>query len=208
METIEKMALSANGNGDIYESLISSGVYNKLLLRGVEYLQVVSVDNILSKISDPTFFGLVKTNNVDLGVKVISKKHDFENVGVFCEINDKLDVIEYSEIGEKMASQKDDNNERIYDCANISSYIFNLKAMHDCAIKYKLDYHIARKNIKTDLGAVKGIKLELFIFDLFRYFNTYVIAKVERKYEFSPIKNKVGEDSPETAIRDYKLNQV
>lgn len=206
METETKMSLSANGNGDIYESLISSGVYDKLITQGVEYLQIVSIDNILSKISDPIFFGLVKMQNVELGVKAIAKKHDFENVGVFCEIDDKLNIIEYSEIGEKMASQKDDNNNRIFDCANISSYIIKLKAMYNCATKYKIDYHIARKNIKTNKEIVKGIKLELFIFDLFRYFNTYVIAKVDRNFEFSPIKNKIGEDSPETAIRDYKFN--
>ena len=205
METETKMSLYANGNGDMYESLISSGVYNKLLSRGVKYLQVISVDNILSKIADPSFFGLIEVKNVKLGVKAIAKKHDFENVGVFCDVNNKLDVVEYSEIGEKSASQKDCNNNRIFDCANISSYIFNLDAMYDCTIKNKLDYHIARKNIKTNYGTVQGIKLELFIFDLFKYFDTYIIAKVDRKYEFIPIKNKVGEDSPNTAVEDYNI---
>jgi UDP-N-acetylglucosamine pyrophosphorylase len=201
MESKNKMSMSANGNGDMYYSLISSGVYDQLVDKGVEYLQVVTVDNILSKIADPAFFGL--TENVDLSVKVMSKQFDHESVGVFVLFDFCLGVIEYSEMNKEMAEHKDDNGERVFDHANIGSYVFRLNKIKEYIDKEKLPYHIARKKIDSVNGKVDGIKLEMFMFDLFKHFDLYTIAKVNRHEEFSPIKNATGVDSPETAVRDF-----
>jgi UDP-N-acetylglucosamine/UDP-N-acetylgalactosamine diphosphorylase len=201
------ISMSPNGNGDIYLSFKSSGIYDKFLKKGIKYVQITNVDNILSKIADPTFFGLIDKENVDLAVKTINKKSDTESVGVFGIINNKLNVIEYSEIGEELAKKKNDNNERLYDCANIGIYVFNLQNLNKYIEQYKIspEYHIARKKITCNLVPEKkidGIKLELFIFDIFKYIDSYKIIKVNRNQEYSPIKNKFGDDSPESAVRD------
>jgi UDP-N-acetylglucosamine pyrophosphorylase len=201
------VSMSPNGNGDIYLSFRSSGIYNKFLEKGIKYIQITNVDNILSKIADPTFFGLIDKENVDLAVKTINKKSDAESVGVFGIINNKLNVIEYSEIGEELAKKRNDENRRLYDCANIGIYVFNLLNLNNYIEKYNnsLEYHIARKKITCNLVPEKkidGIKLELFIFDIFKYFDSYKIVKVKRDQEYSPIKNKFGDDSSETAVRD------
>ncbi len=47
-----------------------------------------------------------------------------------------------------------------------------------------------------------GIKLEMFIFDVFPFAKNFKVVQVERNQEFSPLKNKDGADSPETSKRD------
>jgi UDP-N-acetylglucosamine/UDP-N-acetylgalactosamine diphosphorylase len=201
IESENKISMSANGNGDLYFSLIKSGIYDKLIKKNIEYLQIIAVDNILSKIADPAFFGLA--GNHDLAVKVISKNSDYESVGVFALLDGKLGVVEYSEIGKDLAELKNENGERVFDCANIGSHIFKLNKIKEKIELTKMYYHIAKKKIQSKDGKIDGIKLELFIFDLFKEFDSYVIAKVKREEEYSPIKNALGDNSPETAVKAY-----
>jgi len=64
-----------------------------------------------------------------------------------------------------------------------------------------LGYHVAVKDVKTEAGTVKGLKLEKFIFDAFPYAKKTCLLEVEREAEFAPVKNAFGadKDSPDTA---------
>lgn len=46
-----------------------------------------------------------------------------------------------------------------------------------------------------------GYKLEQFIFDYFPLADEMTVLVMDRMEEFAPVKNKTGEDSPETARR-------
>jgi UDP-N-acetylglucosamine pyrophosphorylase len=201
------ISMSPNGNGDVYFSFKKSGIFDEFLKCGIKYIQISNIDNILSNIADPAFFGLIDDENTDLAVKTINKLSDYESVGVFGLIDNKLNVIEYSEIGKELAEKKNSDNERLYNCANIGLYVFNLQNLNKYIEEYEknIEYHIANKKIKCNLVAEKkvdGIKLELFIFDIFKYVKSYKLVKVLRSQEYSPIKNKNGLDSPETAVQD------
>ena len=73
--------------------------------------------------------------------------------------------------------------------------------------KFSLPYHTAIKeieclDIKADVhtpNKIKGIKFEMFIFDALRFAERSVTLEVSRQEEFSPVKNKAGADSAETA---------
>jgi UDP-N-acetylglucosamine/UDP-N-acetylgalactosamine diphosphorylase len=49
-----------------------------------------------------------------------------------------------------------------------------------------------------------GMKLEMFIFDVFPYTQNFSVLEVARNEEFSPLKNApgTGSDDPETSRRD------
>ena len=46
-------------------------------------------------------------------------------------------------------------------------------------------------------------KFEAFLFDAFSTVDNMSILRVKREDEFAPVKNKTGNDSPETAVKLY-----
>ena len=89
------------------------------------WLNVFGVDNVLARIADPAFLGAVITEHKSAAVKAVLKKNPSENVGVVCEKNGHPSIIEYFELGEKMAAQRDENGELLY-CAGVTvNYLFN-----------------------------------------------------------------------------------
>ena len=82
----------------------------------------------------------------------------------------------------------------------------------------KLPYHTAVKKAKylDENGKLiegtepNAYKFEMFIFDSYELFDDVVVLRVKREEEFAPIKNAVGQDSPETARKLYKdyMNKV
>jgi UDP-N-acetylglucosamine pyrophosphorylase len=74
-----------------------------------------------------------------------------------------------------------------------------------------LPYHVAVKKTKfvDENGLIvtpekpNAYKFEAFIFDAFSYFDEVAILRVKREDEFAPVKNKEGQDSPETARTLY-----
>jgi UDP-N-acetylglucosamine/UDP-N-acetylgalactosamine diphosphorylase len=126
--------------------------------------------------------------------------------------NDKFSVVEYSEIGDALAKTTDDKGALVYNAANIANHFYSLGFLKRIeGLEDELTYHIARKKIShVDLEtgdlvvptASNGIKLELFIFDVFPFSEHMSVLEVERASEFSPLKNKTGPDSAESSRRD------
>jgi len=62
--------------------------------------------------------------------------------------------------------------------------------------------YIDEKGNEIKPEQVNGIKLEMFIFDVFPYAKKFVALEVLREDEFSPLKNAKGADSPVTTRND------
>jgi UDP-N-acetylglucosamine/UDP-N-acetylgalactosamine diphosphorylase len=97
---------------------------------------------------------------------------------------------------------------------NIATHIFDCKFLErENMGGFRLPYHIAEKNIPyidPDGHLItpeekNGIKFETFVFDALMDVNQSVCIEVERQEEFSPLKNKEGENSSET-VRIALLN--
>ena len=201
---------ASDGNGSIYKSLKNDGILEDMKKNNVEWVFVGGVDNILLKIVDPLLVGLTISQNNKIASKSVIKANPREKAGVFCKIDGKPGIIEYSELPEEMIEEVDEHGDLVYGDVNILSHLFNIEALQELAEK-DLPYHIAEKksNYLDENGNLvvpngKNVyKFESFIFDAFSNYDDMSILRVKREEEFAPIKNAEGNDSPETATKLY-----
>ena len=201
---------AADGHGGIFQSMLKDGVIYDMKARGIEWVFIGGVDNVLVKMVDPVLIGLAEEKHVLAAGKSIVKAGPKEKVGVFCKKNGKPSVIEYSEISEEMAAETNDDGELKYGESHILCNLFNIKAIEKIS-EMELPYHIAFKKAKyldKDGKIViptepNAYKFESFLFDAFESLDDMAILRVKREDEFAPVKNAEGVDSPETARKLY-----
>lgn len=198
-----KILMASSGHGNVFKAMLKNNIFKNLKKKKIKWLLITGIDNILMKPVDLFSLGfLVKNKRSCLG-KSTYKLVPEEKMGIFCKNNGKIDVIEYSEIDDKILNAKDKNGILLYNDAHLLWNIYNVKKIKKIANK-KIPYHVALKNINNKKECNKKIyKLESFIFDFFHYFNDMIVLRVNRDEEFAPIKNKRGTDCPETAYKLY-----
>ena len=203
--------LASDGNGGTFASLRTSGALANMKERGIEWVFIGGVDNVLLKMADTTLLGLAIEQNVQIASKSIVKANPKERVGVFCKMNGHPKVIEYSELPEKMAEEVNSNGELKYGESHIMCNLFTIDAVEKIS-KEPLIYHKAlKKNPYLDETGKEIIpqtensyKFESFIFDAFPFFDDIAILRGKREEDFAPVKNKEGIDSPKTAKELYE----
>ncbi len=203
---------ASDGNGGIYQAMEKHGILADMQQKGVEWIFIGGVDNILLNPVDPTLLGLTIVENNTIASKSVVKTNPKERVGVFCKINGKPKVIEYTELPEEMAEEVDENGELMYGEVNILSHLYHISALQQFS-KDKLPYHVAFKKASykdvegnwVEVTEPNAYKFEAFIFDAFEQCDNMSILRVKREDEFAPIKNANEKqvDCPDTAKKLY-----
>ncbi|RDX51147.1 nucleotide-diphospho-sugar transferase [Lentinus brumalis] len=221
LETRSRVAVAPDGNGGLYAALrkpLSSDkshtVLSDLERRKIQYVHSYCVDNCLVRIADPVFLGYCIQKQADCAAKVVPKSHPTESVGVIARRGDKFSVVEYSEISKEQAERRTPTGELAFRAGNIANHFYTTSFLKDVeSFEEELAFHIARKKIPhvdlTTGETVKptkpnGMKLEMFVFDVFPFTKHFAVLEVARAEEFSPLKNApgTGSDDPETSRRD------
>ncbi|XP_068513218.1 UDP-N-acetylhexosamine pyrophosphorylase-like protein 1 isoform X4 [Anas acuta] len=171
LEDKGKIAMAPDGNGGLYRALVDNKILDDMKQRGIQYVHVYCVDNILVKMADPVFIGFCVTKGADCGAKssvlclqVVEKAYPTEPVGVVCRVDGVYQVVEYSEISPETAQLQSPNGGLVYSTGNICNHFFTVEFLQMVA-------------------------------------QNFVAFEVLREEEFSPLKNAdtADKDTPTTA---------
>ena len=202
---------ASNGNGALFTCMIKCGILAEMEKKGIEWIFIGSVDNVLLKNVDTLLLGLTINKNDLIGTKTVLKSSPEERVGVFAKQKNRVRVIEYTEIPEDIAKLTYDDGELVFGESHIMCNLFNINALKKCSTK-DLEYHVAFKKacyLDENKELIipehpNAYKFEQFIFDSFKLFDNIAILRGKREEDFAPVKNKEGEDSPKTAKKLYE----
>ncbi len=206
MESNTMAAMSPNGNGGWFGSMVRAGLLADLHDRGIEWLNVFAVDNCLQRIADPLFVGATIACGCESGAKVVRKATPDERVGVLCTEDGRPSIAEYYEMTEEMATARGENGDLLYGFGVILNYLFSEKKLEEIA-DARMPIHVVEKKIPyrdTDGVIVtpetpNGYKFETLVLDMVHMMEDCVPYEVVREREFAPIKNLHGVDSLDSA---------
>ncbi|MBO5144068.1 MAG: UDPGP type 1 family protein [Lachnospiraceae bacterium] len=215
MESADSLSLSPNGNGGWFYSMAVSGVLQDVKARGIEWLNIFAVDNVLQRIADPVFVGATLDSGCVSGAKVVRKADPNEKVGVLCLEDGKPSIVEYYEMTEEIINSREENGELSYNFGVILNYLFRVDKL-ESIMNEKMPVHVVEKKIPyiNEKGEYikpetpNGYKFELLVLDMIHLLDDCLSFEVVRDYEFAPIKNKTGVDSVESAQALLKKNGV
>ncbi|EUD67733.1 hypothetical protein C922_01922 [Plasmodium inui San Antonio 1] len=202
---------SPGGNGALFNALGKNEIIDDMVRKNIKYVQIVSIDNVLNKISDPVLIGFCSLFNCDIANKAV-KMEDVGSMGIFClkrprkeeppdnTIKNEFSVCEYTEMNEYILS-----NPELFTYGNICHHIFSLPFLQQI-VNGKLYndmklHRIVRTKEYHNFGEGKDGEsplatsssplycYEYFIFDVFKYAKRILSLEVSREDEFYPIKS-------------------
>lgn len=201
---------ASDGNGSIFKSMYIKGVLEDMKTKGIEWVYIGSIDNVLLKMVDTLLMGVAIKEGSEIATRSIFKNCPTERIGSLCIQDGKVKVIEYSELPQDMIEAKDEDGEILFGESHVMCNLFSIKALEKISLQ-NLQYHKAHKKYSyldengklVEPEEPNAYKFEYFIFDSFEFFNQISIVRGKREEDFAPVKNKEGVDSPATASKLY-----
>lgn len=215
LEEKGRLATSPNGNGGWYTSMIKAGLNKDMEAKGVKWLNIFAVDNVLQRIADPAFLGATILGNYQGGSKVVRKVEPQERMGLLCLEDGKPSIVEYYEMSKEMSEAKAEDGSLLYKFGVTLNYLFSVEKLNEI-VNNQLSVHVVEKKIPyiaEDGNLVSptepnGYKFELLILDMVHMMDNNLAFECEREKEFAPIKNLHGTDSVDSARELLKKNGV
>jgi UDP-N-acetylglucosamine/UDP-N-acetylgalactosamine diphosphorylase len=219
LDAPDHIFMNPNGHGGTLTALAKSGALADMRRRGLEEVFYFQVDNVLLQMCDPLFIGYHAAAGADMSAKVCAKRDPHEKVGVIGRVIDpatgqpgKLKVVEYSDMSHADKEARLPDGTLKYNAGSIAIHLFKTAFIaRESNGGTKLPWHVAHKQIPyldangklIQPDQPNGYKFETFIFDALSDAQRVVLLEVERRFEFSPVKNAAGEDSPQSAQHDW-----
>ncbi|MGI5924654.1 MAG: UTP--glucose-1-phosphate uridylyltransferase [Lentisphaeria bacterium] len=207
LATRSSLALSPNGHGGSFVALRDSGALADMAARGITTLSYWQVDNPLVRVIDPLFIGMHDLTQSDMSSRALIKREPMEKLGHFCLLNNRLIIVEYSDMPDALLRQKDDRGRLRYRAGSPAIHVLSRQFIERLT-NGELDFqpHRALKKIShiDEAGAMiepsepNAIKLEFFLFDALPLAQHPLVLEGDRSEQFAPIKNAAGDDSPQS----------
>jgi len=209
----DALATNPDGHGGAYSAIERSGALDELERRGVEHLSYFQVDNPHTRLVDPVFLGLhasAPDSSGEMSSKMVAKAAWNEKVGVFCRVNDRTRIVEYSDLPEDLARQTMDDGSLAFNAGSVALHAVSLAFIRRVLADTEtaLPFHRAVKTVPhfdPERGGIiqptepNAVKLERFVFDALNVAEGSIVVETDRVEEFAPVKNASGTDSIETS---------
>jgi UDP-N-acetylglucosamine/UDP-N-acetylgalactosamine diphosphorylase len=204
------IAAGPDGHGGSLKALHNSGALDDMKAGGIEYISYWQVDNPLVNIFDPLFIGLHALNGAEMSSKALVKSYPTEKVGNFCLVDGKVTVIEYIDLPDEQAHERKPDGSLVFEFGSIGIHIISTVFVEKLNRGgFALPIHRAVKKIEhidangstVTPAEPNGVKIETFVFDALPLASKSVILQTVRSEEFAPVKNAVGENSPDVTRR-------
>lgn len=224
------LATNPDGHGGSFSALQSSGAIEDMHSRGIEHVSYFQVDNPHAYVIDPVFLGLhafAPDSSGEFSSKMVAKASWDEKVGVFCDVDGRTQVIEYSDLDEHLAKQTEPDGRLSFNAGSIAihaigvAFIERVLGDPDAALPYhralkKVPHFDLTKGRPVEPTSNNAVKLEKFVFDAIPIAKRSIVVETNRVEEFAPVKNATGTDSIESskqlqslrAARWLKMNGV
>ena len=203
-----RVATNPDGHGGSLRALHASGALDDMAQRGIQFISYFQIDNPLVSPIDPLFIGLHAQAHAEMSSKAVIKCKPLEKVGNFVMADDKITVIEYSDLPDKLASKLRGNGGLMFELGSIAIHIISCSFVARLNQRgFSLPWHRAIKKIKnvaTDshpaqLRESDAVKFETFVFDALPLAQESIILEIDRADQFAPVKNATGVDSLQTS---------
>ena len=211
LDAPDRLSLSPDGHGGLLRALRREGVLAELTKSGITTLITFQVDNPLLRLADPLYVGHHVTARSDMSSLVVRKLGPAERMGVLARSGEVTRLVEYSDLPERLAEQRDTRGELVLWAGNIAVHCLEVAFVDRVTSGGReLPFHHAQKRVpyvdgsgrRVEPDEPNAVKFEAFIFDALPMAERTMTLEVAREEQFSPIKNATGEDSPDTCRRD------
>lgn len=207
--------MSPDGHGGSLRALNRSGALAEMESKGIDLLSYFQVDNPHVQVVDPYFIGFHAQSATSMSSKMLPKAYEKEKLGHFCVDGKRLEVVEYSDMPDRLTALRDASGALKFIAGSIAIHILSVDFVRKLTGKessMSLPFHKAMKKIPflNDSGdRVKptepnGVKFEMFVFDALPFAGEPVIVESTRLGDFSPVKNAEGVDSPDSCRADQQ----
>jgi UDP-N-acetylglucosamine/UDP-N-acetylgalactosamine diphosphorylase len=207
------LATNPDGHGGAFKALHVSGALDDMKARGIEHVSYFQIDNPHSRVIDPTFIGLhafAPDSSGEFSSKMVAKVSWDEKVGVFCDVDRRTEIIEYSDLSPELAKKLDDDGGLAFNAGSIAIHLIGVGFVEQVVSNpdYALPFHRAIKKVPHfDLSTGRAVepvennavKLEKFVFDGIPLAKKSIVVETDRIEEFAPVKNATGNDSIESS---------
>jgi UDP-N-acetylglucosamine/UDP-N-acetylgalactosamine diphosphorylase len=213
LEDKHSIAMHPDGHGGIFNAFVSSGLFEILDKVNIDIISYFQVDNPLVRCIDPHFIGFHIKQQSEMSCRMVRKTYPEEKVGIFCSMYNKTAVIEYTDLIKDFVYEKDIMGRLKFKAGNAAIHLFDRDFVRsigmDNSIR-ELPIHATKKRIPTidadgnhlDPDSANGVKFETFVFDALQFAESSLVLELDRRENFSPIKNMQGIDSPITCRQD------
>ena len=204
----DQIALSPDGHGGMLAALKGSGGLDDIQARGIRHLFYFQIDNPLVDIAGLEFTGYHLASGSEMSTQVVRKQDPLERVGNVVQVNGHLQVLEYSDLPDDIARQRQaDGSLKIW-AGSIAVHAFDAAFLARMTVEAgALPFHIARKKVpyvdsdgqRIEPREPNAVKFERFIFDLLPSAQRAIVVEIEPSEGFAPLKNAPGaeRDTPD-----------